>query len=467
MSYRYSLLLLFLVLNMVKAHAQSAYKASYEELKTFQGTYAMAGGGTLQIAASPKDTMLYALVGDARYKLRPYAKHVFLNNGNQQVEFVIRDGKIAGYKVSDQHPDQLYPLITKTVTFSDKMWYARQPGGNYRYHIPTDRHDGLAVGSAARAGLDTGLLRALVNRIIGGEYANVHSVLIVKDGRLVFEEYFYEYDAETLHQLRSASKTFTSALIGLALGKRLIKSVNEPVIRYFPQYKPGNMDAQKASITIENMLTQQSGLDCNDFDAHSTGNETKIYPTDDWIKTVLDLPMAYTPGTGGMYCSGNTMVLGKIVEQVSHQPLHQFAAENLFGKLGVKRFKWDFVPDKSHQEDFGQLYLAPRDMAKFGLLYLNGGKWEGKQIINRDYVARSLKKHSVIDGIDYGYLWWCEDLTANGVKYTGMAAKGNGGQRIFIWPGLNMVAVVTAGNYNEQSPANKLLIECVLGGLKK
>jgi CubicO group peptidase (beta-lactamase class C family) len=106
-------------------------------------------------------------------------------------------------------------------------------------------------------------------------------------------------------------------------------------------------------------------------------------------------------------------------------------------------------------------------MAKFGLLYLNGGKWNGKQIIDKDYVSQSLKKYSVIDGIDYGYLWWCEDLTANGVKYQGMAAKGNGGQRIFIWPGLNMVAVVTAGNYNEQSPANKLLIECVLGGLKK
>lgn len=182
---------------------------------------------------------------------------------------------------------------------------------------------------------------------------------------------------------------------------------------------------------------------------------------------MLDLPMIDDPGSNGSYCSGNVILLNRIVEKASQRSLYDFARDNLFSKIGVRNFKWEFVPGKSHAEGFAQLYLRPRDMAKFGLLYLNGGQWKGQQVIAKEWVEQSLTKHSVVDGIDYGYLWWCEPLTANGVTYNGVAAKGNGGQRIFLWPALNMVAVVTAGNYNTQSPSNKLLIECILAGVKK
>jgi CubicO group peptidase (beta-lactamase class C family) len=459
--------LMVLTFGIINTNAQSLYKVNLQDLKVFEGTYAFGENSTLQIAASPIDTMLYALIGTARYKLRPYAKDIFLNNSNQEVRFVRYENRIEGYKVKDNQPDRLYKFLSSNVTFSDNMWYPRPPGSKYKYSVPEKKNDGLSTGPLTGSGLDVSLINKMIERITDGTYPNVHSILIVKDGKLILEEYFYEYSANTLHQLRSASKTFVSAMTGLAVQNHYIKSLDDHVVSYFPEYQIRNANAQKSTITIKNMLTQQSGLACNDSDPNSIGNETKIYPTKDWVQTVLDLPMDFLPGERAQYCSGNTLVLGKIVEKASKLSLHNFAKKYFFAPLGTTDFKWDFLLNQSNQEEFGQLYLKPRDMAKFGLVYLNGGKWNGKQILAADYISQSLAKHSVVDGIDYGYLWWCEPLTANGVKYQGMAAKGNGGQRIFLWPEQNMVAVITAGNYNAQSPANKMLIECVLSGLKK
>lgn len=464
---RLILLLLIFPICAEGVQAQSAYKADFSDLKKWEGTYEYIGNSTLQIAASPKDTMLYALIGAARYKLRPFKKDIFLNGGNQEVEFLSDAKHISGYKVKDGQPDKLYKLLTNKVTFSDSIWYAKPLGYSYAYKAPVARKDGLPVGSLAGSDLDADLIHKMIDRIIDGTYPNIHSVLLIKDGKLILEEYFYEYHADKLHELRSASKTFTSALVGAAVSNGFIKSLDDKVLTYFPDYQFRNLTPQKEAITIKNMLTQQSGLACNDYDSNSPGNETKIYRTADWVKTILDLPMAGEPGDKADYCSGNTIVLGKIVEKSSKSSLYDFAGKYLFGPLGVKNFRWDFITDQQHQDDFGQVYLKPRDMAKLGLLYLNGGNWKGTQILPKQYVAQSLMKHAVVDGIDYGYLWWRESLTASGIRYDGMAAKGNGGQRIFIWPEQNMVAVVTGGNYNTQSPANKMLIECVLSGLKK
>lgn len=461
------LLMAISFIGFAEAQGQSVYKADFRDLKKLEGTYEYIGNTTLRIAASPLDTMLYALIGTARYKLRPFKKNIFLNGGNQEVEFIEEASSITGYKVKDDQPDKLYKRLSNEVSFSDSIWYAKPPGYNYVYKSPENKKDGLIPGTLKGSGLDENLISTMISRIINGTYPNVHSILIVKDGKLILEEYFYEYHAEKLHELRSASKTFTSALVGAAVSNGFIKSLDDKVLSYFPDAHFQNTSEQKKAITIKNMLTQQSGLACNDYDPNSPGNETKIYGTADWIRSVLNLQMEGDPGQKANYCSGNTMVLGKIVEKASKSSLYDFAGKYLFGPLGVKNYRWDFITDQTHQDDFGQVYLKPRDMAKFGLLYLNGGKWNGTQILPKEYVRQSLSKQSVVDGIDYGYLWWCESLTAGGVKYDGMAAKGNGGQRIFIWPKQNIVAVVTGGNYNMQSPANKMLIECVLSRLKK
>jgi len=177
--------------------------------------------------------------------------------------------------------------------------------------------------------------------------------------------------------------------------------------------------------------------------------------------------MIDTPGGKGMYCSGNVIVAGRIVEKATKQPLPEFAKRNMFAPLGITNFKWNFKPDISSAETFCQLYLRPRDMGKFGLLFLNNGKWNGKQIISSSWVKQSLTKHSTVQNVDYGYLWWIKYLMVDGVKYYGKAAQGNGGQKIYIWEQQNMVTVITGGNYNTQSPSDELIGKYILPAFNK
>lgn len=337
----------------------------------------------------------------------------------------------------------------------------------YAYKQPKNRKDGLKTGGLDHTGLDKTLLNTMMQEIVKGRYPNVHSILIIKDGKLVFEEYFYEHDRNKLHELRSATKSFVSALTGIAIEKKYIKSKNEPVLNFFPEYVIQQDVAAKRKITIENLLTNQSGLDCDVSDSKSVGNETTMNNSDDWVKFTLDLPMADSAGGKGRYCSGNPIMLCSIIEKATQQPLTDFAQQNLFGPLGIKNYVWNFKPDKSSVETFCQLYLNSRDMAKFGLMYLNNGNWNGTQVVPTEWVEQSFAKHSVVQGLDYGYLWWSKYFDVEGVRYYAKGAQGNGGQKIYIWEEQNMVTVITGGNYNTQSPSDELLKKYILPAFNK
>jgi CubicO group peptidase (beta-lactamase class C family) len=155
-------------------------------------------------------------------------------------------------------------------------------------------------------------------------------------------------------------------------------------------------------------------------------------------------------------------VLGRLVEKVSGQPLETFARENLFEPLGIRNFDWRFKPDRSSINTFCQLSLTPRDMMKIGLLYLNGGTWNGRRVLPAEWVSASTTKHTAVGDTDYGYLWWRPYLAVPGGRHHGFLATGNGGQKIFLWPSLDLVVVITAGNYNMQSHANELAIKYIL-----
>jgi CubicO group peptidase (beta-lactamase class C family) len=189
--------------------------------------------------------------------------------------------------------------------------------------------------------------------------------------------------------------------------------------------------------------------------------------SDDWVKFTLDLPMIDSAGGKGRYCSGNPITMGRIIEKTTHQPLPEFARQTLFKDIGIHDFKWNFKPDKSSSETFCEVFLKPRDMAKFGLLYLNNGKWNGKQVVPTEWVSQSLTKHSVVQGVNYGYLWWLKYMDVDGVRYYGEAAQGNGGQKIYIWKEQNMVTVITGGNFNTQSPSDELIRKYILRAFNK
>jgi CubicO group peptidase (beta-lactamase class C family) len=462
--------ILLLILPLLIAQfcfSQQKYKVNYEQLKEFEGLYEYYNHTTLKLAASPKDTILYAIFDKSRYPLTPSGKDLFLNMQKVNVQFIRNQSNTITSYINGK---DTFNLLSKNVFFPKEMWFPRPTstiGFKYKYDKPKVLKDGLQVGNIEKSGLDTALLSVMMRKIADGIYPNVHSILIIKDGKLVFEEYFYEYTKDTLQELRSASKSFASALTGIAIDKGFIKSKHDKVLPYFPEYAIENNSDLKKQITIENLLSQQSGLDCDISNEKSEGNETTMSNTDDWVKFTLNLPMSDIPGGKGMYCSGNPITLGRIIEKTTKQPLPEFAKQTLFIPLGITKFKWHFKPDKSSSETFCQLYLRPRDMAKFGLLYLNNGNWNGRQVISAEWVQQSLSKHSVIQGVDYGYLWWLKYLDADGVRYYGKAAQGNGGQRIYIWQEQNMVTVITGGNYNSQSPSDELIRKYILPAFNK
>ena len=447
--------------------SQGAFQVSYEQLKEYEGLYEYLNHSTLKIAASPKDTLLYAVINESRYKLVPVGRDEFLDMSKNKVLFVRNaSSALAGYMLGSD----TFKLIDKNVFFPRSIWYPRLPLTNdfkYVYQQPKDLGDGLETGVIKNSGLNPILLDEMMRKIVDGTYPNVHSILIIKDGRLVFEEYFYEYNKDSLHELRSATKSIVSALTGIAIQQRLINSENDPVISFFPEYNLNNNTAGKKRITIRHLLTNQSGLDCDISNDKSEGNEMKMGYSNDWVKFTLDLPMVDSPGGMGMYCSGNVITLGRIVEKATKQYLPDFAKKNLFTPMGVSNIRWSFKPDPSSAETFCQIYMRPRDMAKFGLLYLNKGKWHGKQILAHDWVMQSLAKHSTVQNVDYGYLWWIKYLDADGVRYYGKAAQGNGGQKIYIWEEQNMVTVITGGNYNTQSPSDELIRKYILPSFNK
>ncbi|CAA9196529.1 serine hydrolase domain-containing protein [Flavobacterium collinsii] len=460
-------LFLFFLGAICVGHSQQKFKITYEQLKEYEGLYEYQNNTTLQIAASPKDTILYAIINESKYALTPSEKDTFLNSSNEKVTFVRDKTSILNGYTTD---GKTFKLINKKVIFPKEMWYPRLNVPKdyvYLYQQPKKENDGLITGSIDNTGLDKALLGEMMRKIVNGSYPNVHSILIIKDGKLVFEEYFYEYNKTKLHEMRSATKSFVSALTGIAIDKGYIKSKKETVLSYFPDYTFKNLNEDKRQITIENLLTNQSGLDCDVSNPKSAGDETSMNSSDDWVQFTLDLPMIDVPGGKGMYCSGNPITLGKIIEKASKMPLADFAKETLFKELGIKNFKWNFKPDASSAETFCQVYLNSRDMAKLGLLYLNKGVWNSKQLISKEWIKESLTKHTEIQGVNYGYLWWLKYLEVDGIKYYGAAAQGNGGQKIYIWEQQNMITVITGGNYNSQSSSDELIQKYILKAFNK
>jgi CubicO group peptidase (beta-lactamase class C family) len=452
----------------VFCYSQLAFKITYAQLKEYEGLYEYQNNATLKIAISPKDTMMYAIINDSKYNLFPVEKDLFMDMTNTKVRFLRnKENKIAGYCYPGK---DTFNLLNKKVSFPKTMWYPRlniPKNYKYSYQQPKNDNDGLETGSIKNTGLDTALLNEMMQKIIDGTYPNVHSVLIIKDGKMVFEEYFYEYDKTKLHELRSATKSFISSLTGIAIEKGYIKSVHEKVLPYFAEYTFKNNSAAKKQITIENLLTNQSGLDCDIYNPKAVGNESVMAYENDWIQYSLDLPMNDSAGGIGQYCSSNPIILGRIIEKATKMKVPEFASQTLFKDLGIKNYVWNFKPDKTSAETFCQLNLRPRDMAKFGLLYLNYGVWKDKQVISKEWVEQSLAKHSVVAGLDYGYLWWTKYLDADGVRYYGKLAQGNGGQKIYIFKELNLVTVITAGHYNMQSSSNEINAKYILPSFNK
>ncbi|MGH7650527.1 MAG: serine hydrolase domain-containing protein [Gemmatimonadaceae bacterium] len=440
-------------------------------LHDYEGVYSYQGATKLLIVAA--DTMLLAVIDEAKYPLRKLDRDRFLNVGGDTIPFRRgADGIVSGFVEHGIYFPRLTrvvdPSIIADVFATPRPLRADGHPAPYTYTVPTDLRDGLKVGDAAGAGIDTATVTRLVDRIIDRTYPDMHGILVYRNGKLVIEEYFYGYNRDRPHQMRSASKSIVSALVGIAIDRGMLESDTALVTAHLPYRHYENPDPRKDRLTLRDLLTMRSGLACNDWDESSPGNESRMYESSDWVKFVLDLPIVDSPGARGSYCSGNVAVVGRIVERAAGMSLPSFAQKNLFTPLGIsaRNVRWNYTLSSSNAATFAQLYMRPRDMLKIGILFQQQGNWEGRQLISRQWITRSTAHWSHVGDQDYGYFWWHQWVNvatkAGPHRVNMIVATGNGGQKIFLVPSLDLIVVMTGGNYNSQSPASTIMINDLL-----
>ena len=300
------------------------------------------------------------------------------------------------------------------------------------YPFPTKE---WPVSTPEAQGMQSQMLADMLDVIEKNSY-NVDSVLIIRNGYLVLDAYFYPFSKGLKHPIHSCTKSIMSALVGIAIEKGSIKSVDQPVKDFFPDKTIANMDDDKKSMTLEHLLMMASGLDCKDSYLYDWSGLMEMKASGDWAQYVLDLPMAGPPGTSFEYCNGVTYLLSAIIHHTTGMKTLGFARKNLFNPLGISEIVWEQSP-QGIDVGYGGMWLKPHDMAKIGWLYLNKGRWGQKQIVPAAWVEASTRGHIAANpGDRYGYHWWVK----NDGNY---AAVGYRGQFIFVEREKNMVVVFT------------------------
>ena len=284
----------------------------------------------------------------------------------------------------------------------------------YTYKVPVGIDDGWQISSLKKEGVDVGPINELMQDILNGhdEVRNVHSVLLVKNGKLVLEEYFYGTHRNHIHHLQSDTKSVISILIGIAIDKSLIKNEKQPILDFFPEITPANFDGQKRKITIEHLLMMAPGLQCRDSSRYGWRGLSEMRRSADWVQFMLGLPMAEPPGTRFENCNGASFLLSAIIQKATGMNALEFAKKHLFNYLGTDDLNWPANP-QGITIGWADLQLTPRDMAKIGQMMLKGGRWQGMQIISQNWVNQSTQAHIKAGGYDYGYQWWHGKTIAN------------------------------------------------------
>jgi len=343
----------------------------------------------------------------------------------------------------------------------------------------------------------------MATKIRAGEFKKLTSVLIARHGKLVYEGYF-DGDANTLRNPRSATKSVTGVIVGIAvdakklgdvktqrvfdiLPERAKKAAAMPPVSGAVAVPGGGLDPRKQKITVEDLLTMSSALECDDWNDHSRGNEEKMYIVEDWAQFILDLPVRGMMQSGNgqpkadqvpygrawpySYCTGGVFTLSEIIAKATGQRTDLYAQQKLFAPLGIKNALWLYSPLGVPMTG-GGLSLTSRDLLKFPQLYLNGGTWNGQRLVSAEWVKASITPHAKIDDdTNYGYLWWLKSYAPpGGKKYATYFMTGNGGNKMYAIPELDMVVAITATNYGQRDMhtlAEKIFTDYVLASVEK
>ena len=344
---------------------------------------------------------------------------------------------------------------------------------------PEAKNDGLATSSPESEGVASKPLRDMEAAIRGGEFKKIGSVLVARHGKLLYEANF-EGDATTLRDTRSATKSITDALAGIAIGEKKL-GVDSRVLALLPQRARNmqNRDPRKEKIAVEDFLTMSSPLECDDWNDASRGNEERMYLVEDWAQFILDLPVRGRMHVGEQvdppkygryfsYCTGGVFTLSEVLEKATRQRTDRYAQEKLFGPLGITDAQWVYSPMNIPQTG-GGLRLTSRDLLKIAELYRGGGVWHGVRIVDEAWVRASTQPHAEIDDqTEYGYLWWIKTFKSGGKGYPAYFMSGNGGNKVAVFPGLELAVVITSTNYGTRGmheQTEKLLTDYILAAV--
>ena len=370
----------------------------------------------------------------------------------------------------------------RTVAVCFVVWGIVMGGGAQSATGQNAAADGLALVSPESVGMASAPLAAMEKAIRDGEFKKIGSVLVARHGKLVYEGYF-DGDAGTLRDTRSATKSMTDILIGIAIGEKKLSGVDARVLAFLPERarKMQNPDPRKDKITVEDFLTMSSPLECDDWNDASRGNEERMYLVEDWAQFILDLPVrgrmhvgekAEAPpyGRDFSYCTGGVFTLSEVLAKATGQRTDRYAQEKLFGPLGITDAVWVYSPLNVPQTG-GGLRLTSRDLLKIAELYRARGEWQGKRVVADVWVKASTRPHARIDEeTEYGYLWWLKSFKAGEKSDPAFFMSGNGGNKVMVFPGLDLSVVITSTNYNTKGmhqQTEKLLTDYVLRAIEE
>jgi CubicO group peptidase (beta-lactamase class C family) len=342
--------------------------------------------------------------------------------------------------------------------------------------------DAWPAGTLESVGLSAKPLADMEAAIRSGEFKKIGSVLIARRGKLVYESYF-DGDASTLRDTRSATKSITDILIGIAIGEKKLSGVDARILTLLPERarKMQNPDPRKDKITVEDFLTMSSPIECDDWNDASRGNEERMYIVEDWAQFILDLPIRGRMHLGERvdpppygryfsYCTGGVFTLSEVLQKATGMRTDHYAQERLFGPLGTTDAQWFYSPLNIPQTG-GGLRLASRDLLKIAEIYRSGGQWQGHRIVDEAWVRASTEAHARIDDeMEYGYLWWLKSFQSGGKGYRAFYMNGNGGNKVLAFPELEMAVVLTSTNYNTRGmheQTEKLLTNYILAAIVK
>ena len=334
---------------------------------------------------------------------------------------------------------------------------------------PENEGYGWDLSTLEAEGFDPEPIKQLVLDIYAQKFVRIHDLIIVRNNKLVLDYEFSEKNVirpgvawltqdDGSHYLASATKSIVATVLGIAIEQGLFESKDDLLYDHFSEYYDSfeNWDQIKATITLDDLLTMRAGYKCRDGDG-----ETMWTIQQDMIKYILDRPMDYEPGTRFQYCSGNTNVIGDIIGLKSGLGFEEFLFRYLLEPMGIDR------PKYIHHEPSGKpnlstgIFMQPRDMAKFGQLYLQNGKWNGVQLVPQEWLEFSTTPvYNIGDSRYYAHHWWVKDFRVNETLFKLPYAEGNGGQVIYPYKDLNLVIVMTGGNYDDDLRyQNQIIVE--------